>query len=74
MRVFKDGFEPSAQQIAEIKKGAEVRMEFKLKPATVMISLLIRGGTPGAEVLVDQQRVGVVGPDILTGPSVGGRP
>ena len=63
VRVLKDGFEPSAQQTGEIKKGAEVRMEFKLKPATVQISLQIRGGTPGAEVLIDQQRVGVVGPD-----------
>ncbi len=63
VRVLKDGFDPSAQQTAEIKKGAEVRMEFKLKPATIMVGLQIRGGTPGAEVLVDQQRAGVIGPD-----------
>ena len=63
VRVLKDGFEPSPQQTAEIKKGAEVRMEFKLKAATVLVGLQIRGGTPGAEVLIDQQRAGVIGPD-----------
>lgn len=63
VRVLKDGFEPSPQQNAEIKKGAEVRMEFKLKPATVLITFQIRGGTPGAEVLIDQQRAGIIGPD-----------
>jgi hypothetical protein len=63
VRVLKDGFEPSVQQTGEIKKGAELRMEFKLKPATIQVSLVIRGGTPGAEVLIDQQRAGVVGAD-----------
>ena len=63
VRVLKDGFDPSPQQTAEVKKGGEVRMEFKLKPAVIMISLQIRGGTPGAEVLIDQRPSGLIGPD-----------
>ncbi len=63
VRVLKDGFDPSPQQTAEVKKGGEVRMEFKLKPAVIMISLQIRGGTPGSEVLIDQRPSGLVGGD-----------
>ncbi len=63
VRVIKDGFEPSQQQAGEVKKGAELRMEFKLKPVAEMVSLQIRGGTAGAEVLVDGLRAGLVGSD-----------
>jgi hypothetical protein len=63
VRVLKDGFDPSPQQTAEVKKGGEVRMEFKLKPAVILISLQIRGGTPGAEVLIDQRLSGLIGAD-----------
>lgn len=63
VRVLKDGFDPSPQQTAEVKKGAEVRMEFKLKPSTVLVALQIRGGTPGAEVLIDQRPSGIIGQD-----------
>jgi hypothetical protein len=63
VRVLKDGFDPSPQQTADIKKGGDVRLEFKLKPATILISLQIRGGTPGAEVLIDQRPSGVIGQD-----------
>jgi hypothetical protein len=63
VRVIKDGYEPSAQQTGEVKKGAELRMDFKLKPVAEMVSLQIRGGTPGAEVVIDGQRAGIVGTD-----------
>jgi hypothetical protein len=63
VRVMKDGFVPSDQQQADVKKGAEVRMEFKLKPAIVQIGLQIRGGTPGSEVVIDQRPSGLVGAD-----------
>jgi len=63
VRVIKDGFEPSPQQTGEVKKGAELRMEFKLKPISEMVSLQIRGGTAGAEVVIDGQRAGLVGSD-----------
>jgi hypothetical protein len=63
VRVIKDGFEPSQQQAGEVKKGAELRMDFKLKPIIEAVSLQIRGGTAGAEVLIDGQRAGLVGSD-----------
>jgi hypothetical protein len=63
VRVLKEGFDPPVQQQAEVKKGAEVRLDFKLKPANQLISLLVRVGTPGAEVVVDGRPIGQVGPD-----------
>jgi hypothetical protein len=61
--VYKDGFQIEPAQNAEVKKGAEVRLEFKLKAMPVMNTLQIRGGTAGAEVWIDQTNVGTVGPD-----------
>ena len=63
VRVAKDGFEAAPQQSAEVKKGAEVRLEFKLKALPKVATLQIRGATAGAEVLVDQKSVGTVGGD-----------
>jgi hypothetical protein len=62
VRVAKDGFDAPPAQTAEVKKGAETRMEFKLKAAPQFATLLVVGGTPGAEVLIDQRSVGTVGP------------
>lgn len=61
--VYKDGFQIEPAQTAEVKKGAEVRLEFKLRAMPVVTTLQIRGGTPGAEVLIDQSSVGTVGAD-----------
>jgi PEGA domain len=65
MKVFvqKDGFQPEPPQTTEVKKGAEVLLEFKMKALPALTTLLIRGGTPGAEVLIDQASVGTVGAD-----------
>jgi len=63
VRVVKDGFQNEPAQTAEVKKGAELRMEFKLKALPQVSSLQIHGATPGAEVLLDQNSVGNVGPD-----------
>jgi hypothetical protein len=63
VRVAKEGFEPVQPQSAEVKKGAEARLEFKLQASPKFAALLIRGATPGAEVLVDQKSVGTVGDD-----------
>lgn len=63
VRVTKNGFEATPAQTADVKKGAEVRMEFKLKPLAVVGVLQIRGGTPGAEVLLDLKSIGTIGPD-----------
>jgi hypothetical protein len=63
VRVAKDGFQTEPSQTADVRKGAEVRMEFKLRTAPQSSSLQIRGATPGAEVFLDQNSVGTVGAD-----------
>ena len=63
VRVQKVGFENSPAQTAVVKKGSEVRLEFKLKPMLQSAALHIEGATPGAEVLIDQRRVGAVADD-----------
>jgi len=63
VRVAKDGFQNEPPQSAEVKKGAELRLEFKLKALPQVTSLQIHGATPGAEVLLDQSSIGTVGAD-----------
>lgn len=63
VRVAKDGFELTPPQTAEVKKGSEVRLEFKMQPVPQVATLQIREATPGAEVLLDQKSLGVVGDD-----------
>lgn len=59
----KDGFEPVAEQVAEIKKGEESKLAFTLKPLPRVATLKVTGATPNATVLIDKQPVGRVGPD-----------
>jgi len=63
VRVAKNGFENSPTQTAEVKKGGEVRLEFKMKPLAEVGALQIEGATPGAEVVIDQRSAGTVGDD-----------
>jgi hypothetical protein len=63
VKVAKDGFDSPPPQTAEVKKGAETRMEFKLKALPKFGTLQVTGGTPGAEVLVDQRSLGTIGAD-----------
>jgi hypothetical protein len=63
VRVSKEGFDPVAPVIAEVKKGRETRVEFTLNRTPVTATLQIAGSTPGAEVLIDQRSAGTVGPD-----------
>jgi len=63
VRVVKGGFQDEPPQTAEVKKGAEVRLAFNLKAQPQFASLQIRGGTVGADVLLDQKSVGAVGQD-----------
>jgi hypothetical protein len=60
VRIAKAGFENTPAQKAEIKKGGEVRLEFKLQPTPQVATLRIEGATPGADVLIDQRVVGNV--------------
>jgi hypothetical protein len=65
VRVVKSGFQDAPEQTAEVKKGAEVRLQFDLRPQPQFGSLEIRGAIAGTEVLIDQRSVGTVGPDGL---------
>ncbi len=71
VRVAKDGFDAPPVQSAEVKKGAETRLEFKLTAAPRFATLVVTGGTPGALVSIDLRDVGTIGADgSLTGTNV----
>ncbi len=63
VRVAKDGFDAPPVQTAEVKKGAETRLEFKLNAAPRFATLQITGGTVGAQVSIDLSDVGTIRPD-----------
>jgi len=63
VRVAKDGFQDEAAQTVDVKKGAEVRLEFKLKPMPQLAMLQIRGAAAGSDVLLDQKSIGTIGAD-----------
>jgi hypothetical protein len=63
VRVAKSGFQEEPAQIVEVKKGAEVRVQFNLKPQPQFGSLEIHGAMAGAEVFLDREKAGAVGPD-----------
>ena len=63
VRVAKSGFQDEPAQTVEVKKGAEVRLQFDLKPQPRFGSLEIRGAMAGSDVLLDQKSAGTVGPD-----------
>jgi hypothetical protein len=63
VRVSKSGFQDAPAQTVEVKKGAEVRVQFDLKPQPQFGSLEIHGAMAGTEVLIDQKSAGKVGPD-----------
>jgi hypothetical protein len=63
VRVARSGFQDEPAQTVEVKKGAEVRVQFDLKPQPKFGSLEIHGAMAGAEVLVDQKSAGTVEPD-----------
>jgi hypothetical protein len=61
--VSKPGFQNSPEQVVDLAKGEEKRVVFKLVPAAMTGQLSLVGAAPGAQVYVDQNSVGVVGPD-----------
>jgi hypothetical protein len=63
VRVAKSGFQDAPAQTVEVKKGAEVRLQFELKPQPQFGSLQIQGAIAGTEVLVDEKSAGTVGSD-----------
>ena len=63
VRVSKNGFLDTPPQTADVKKGAEVRLQFDLKPQPQFGSLGVHSATPGTEIWLDQTNIGVAGPD-----------
>jgi hypothetical protein len=69
--VEKEGFVTPPEQMAEVLRGQEVRLDFQLVPAPAPASLTVWGGVAESEVLVDRRRVGLVQPDgNLTVPGI----
>lgn len=63
VRVTKNGFQEVAEQRVQVRKGEEARLSFTLKPLPRLASLVIQGGVPGTEVLLDQEVVGTLSSD-----------
>ena len=63
VRVEKAGFVSPAEQVADIRKGEQVRLNFPMVPRPQSASLRVSGGPPGAEVLLDGQRLGRISPN-----------
>ena len=63
VRVAKDGFLDAPEQRVVIRKGEELKLEFKLNPVPRMAALLIHGAIPGAQVLLNDNPIGVVQDD-----------
>lgn len=63
LRVAKDGFEPTAEQTVEIRKGEESKIAFALKALPKLAQLKITNATPGATVSLDRNPMGKVQPD-----------
>jgi hypothetical protein len=61
--VAKDGFQPVAAQSAEIRKGAETQLVFRMAPVPNVAALQIQGAAPGAQVLLGQRVLGTVRDD-----------
>jgi serine/threonine protein kinase/cytochrome c-type biogenesis protein CcmH/NrfG len=62
IRVAKQGFEEVPEQTIQIAKGEEKRLVFQMVPLPTTARLTLRG-TPGAEVLIDQNPAGTLLPD-----------
>ncbi|HEY6338477.1 MAG TPA: protein kinase [Candidatus Sulfotelmatobacter sp.] len=60
IRVAKSGFQDAPEQKIRIRKGEQARLTFDLQPVPHLASLSIKGGTPGAAVLIDQSPVGII--------------
>jgi Flp pilus assembly protein TadD len=63
VKVTKPGFQDPPQQEIRIREGEQARLIFNLQPQPRLASLMIRGGTPGTLVLIDQDPVGTIQAD-----------
>ena len=63
VRVIKPGFQDEPEQKADIRKGSESKLEFKLRPVPTVASLSIKGAMPGTQVMLEGKALGAVQPD-----------
>ncbi len=61
--VSKAGFQDLPPQKVRVRKGEQTKLTFSVQPIPHLSSLSIQGGTPGAQVWIDQAAAGVVQPD-----------
>jgi hypothetical protein len=62
VKVVKEGFEDVPEQVVQVAKGEEKKVVFKMVPLPTTAHLSLQG-TPGAQVLIDQNVAGTVLPD-----------
>ena len=63
VRVSKPGFQPEPEQQADVKKGEEIKVAFRLKPLPKVAALQIRNGVPGTQIFFEDRAIGRIGPD-----------
>ena len=63
VRVEKKGFRAPAEQVVQIRKGEQGRLDFKLTPLPTTATLKIPNGLPGATVLLDGNEIGIIPPN-----------
>ena len=61
--VSKAGFQDLPPQKVRVRKGEQAKLSFSLQPVPHLASLSMQGGTPGAQVLIDQVVAGLVQAD-----------
>lgn len=60
VRIEKPGFEPVEEQVAEVRRGEETRLEFAMRALPETATLTIRNAPAGAEVLIDGGNAGTI--------------
>jgi hypothetical protein len=63
IRAEKQGFQPSAEQTVDVKKGEEARVDFQMTRMPTAGSVMVQKAPAGAEVLIDGTPAGVVHDD-----------
>ena len=61
--VEKAGFVAPGEQVADVRKGEQVRLSFSMVRKPQVASLRVYGGPPGAEVLLDGRGLGRISPN-----------
>ncbi len=60
VKVAKEGFQEVQPQKIQIRKGEETLVEFKMAAIPKVAGIRLKGATPGAQVLIDGNSLGVV--------------